>query len=198
MLLAAIPAKIALTGFLFYATPIYLASLDVSQPTIGRMVMLYGLFMLLGTQLGARLHQGLTGGVLLVAAGGLVTGAALALPAAMSPELGMAIAIGVFGLAQGSAAAPMLAILPDICPKESQAFGTTGLSALLRLAERTGSVIGPLLAAALALQLGYVTAIGVIGIVSAGTAAVFLLLMLVFSTRSGRKRQVDQPRGSGA
>lgn len=112
MVLAAIPAKVALTGFLFYSTPIYLASIDVSQPTIGRMIMLYGLLMLVGTQLGARLHSRLVGGILLISAGGLLTGVALQLPGLFSPELGMALAIALFGLAQGLAAAPMLAVLP--------------------------------------------------------------------------------------
>jgi predicted MFS family arabinose efflux permease len=182
VVLAAIPAKIALTGFLFYSTPIYLASLDVSQPTIGRMIMLYGLLMLVGTQLGAKLHSRLAGGIVLIGLGGMLSGAALHLPGLLAPELGMALAIGLFGLAQGLAAAPMLAVLPDLCPDESRRHGATGLAALLRLAERVGSVIGPLLAAALVLRLGHADAIAAIGLLSAATALAFLLLMLLSAT----------------
>jgi predicted MFS family arabinose efflux permease len=196
VVLAAIPAKVALTGFLFYSTPIYLASIDVSQPTIGRMIMLYGLLMLVGTQLGARLHSRLAGGILLIGAGGLLTGVALQLPGLFAPELGMALAIALFGLAQGLAAAPMLAVLPDLCPRESRRYGATGLAALLRLAERVGSVIGPLLAATLVLGLGHADAIGAIGVVSAVTAVAFLLLMLV-STRGGRLPPDEQALGRG-
>jgi predicted MFS family arabinose efflux permease len=185
VLLAAIPAKVALTGFLFYSTPIYLASIDVSQPTIGRMIMLYGLLMLLGTQLGARLHGELLGGLVLIALGGLLTGLALQLPGHMAPEIGMGLAIAIFGFAQGLAAAPMLAVLPDLCPGPSRHYGATGLAALLRLAERIGSVIGPLLAAALVLRLGHPAAIAALGLISATTAAVFLVLMLV-STGGGK------------
>jgi predicted MFS family arabinose efflux permease len=192
--LAAIPAKVALTGFLFYSTPIYLASIDVSQPTIGRMIMLYGLLMLVGTQLGARLHSRLLGGILMIGGGGLLTGVALYLPGLFAPELGMALAIALFGLAQGLAAAPMLAVLPELCPEESRRFGATGLAALLRLAERVGSVIGPLLAAALVLRLGHAEAIAAIGMVSATTALAFLLLMLA-STRGGRVLVDRQPPG---
>lgn len=189
--LAAIPAKVALTGFLFYAAPLYLAAIDVSQPTIGRMIMLYGLLMLVGTQLGARLHARAWLGVVLIAAGGLLTALALQLPRFLAPELGMALAIALFGLAQGLAAAPMLAVLPDLCPAESRRFGATGLAALLRLAERVGSVLGPMLAAALVLRLGYGQAIGVIGMVSAATALGFLAVML-HSTRNGMKNASDR------
>lgn len=178
IVLAAIPAKVALTGFLFYTTPVYLASLDVSQPAIGRMIMLYGLLMLVGTQLGARLHDRVGGGIALVALGGLLTGAALSLPQLFGPALGMALAIAGFGLAQGLAAAPMLAVLPDLCPAESQRYGATGLAALLRLAERVGSVLGPLIAAALALRFGYGDAIALIGLFSAVTALAFVVLLL--------------------
>ncbi len=191
VVLAAIPAKIALTGFLFYSTPIYLASIDVSQPTIGRMIMLYGLLMLAGTQLGARLHGRLAGGIVLIGAGGLLTGTALYLPGLFSPELGMALAIALFGFAQGLAAAPMLAVLPDLCPAESRRYGATGLAALLRLAERVGSVIGPLLAAALVLRLGHADAIAAIGLFSLATALAFLLLMLLM-TRAGRVATDEQ------
>jgi predicted MFS family arabinose efflux permease len=183
VVLAAIPAKIALAGFLFYSTPIYLASLEVSQPTIGRIIMLYGLLMLVGTQLGARLHTRHAGGIVLIGLGGVLTGAALHLPGLFAPELGMALAIALFGLAQGLAAAPMLAVLPDLCPDECRRHGATGLAALLRLAERVGSVVGPLLAAALVLRLGHAEAIAAIGLLSAGTALAFLLLMLLSATR---------------
>jgi predicted MFS family arabinose efflux permease len=196
IVLAAIPAKLALTGFLFYAAPLYLSGLDVSQPTIGRMIMLYGLLMLVGTQLGARLHGGAWLGLLLISGGGLLTALALQLPWALAPELGMGLAIAVFGFAQGLAAAPMLAVLPDLCPEESQRFGATGLAALLRLAERIGSVLGPMLAAALVLRLGYASAIGVIGAISA-VSAVGLLLAMLASTRGGMTGGSSASGGNG-
>ncbi len=185
IVLAAIPAKVALTGFLFYTTPVFLASLDVSQPAIGRMIMLYGLLMLVGTQLGARLHDRVGGGIALIALGGLLTGAALSLPQIFGPALGMALAIAGFGLAQGLAAAPMLAVLPELCPVESQRYGATGLAALLRLAERVGSVLGPLIAAALALRFGYGDAIAFIGLFSAVTALAFVALLLGSTSGGG-------------
>ncbi len=135
VVLAAIPAKIALTGFLFYSTPIYLASIDVSPAD----------------------HRPDHHALRPFDAGGHAAGCPAAQPAGrrhpddhagrpfdrrrplsarlMAPELGMAVAIALFGLAQGLAAAPMLAVLPDLCPEESRRYGATGLAALLRLAD---------------------------------------------------------------
>jgi len=113
-----------------------------------------------------------------------MTAAALQLPNFLAPELGMGLAIAAFGFAQGLAAAPMLAVLPELCPAESRRFGATGLAALLRLAERVGSMLGPMLAAGLVLHVGYGPAISVIGMVSAAAALGFLLLM-IDSTRGG-------------
>lgn len=178
IVLAAIPAKIALTGFLFYLTPLFLHSLDVSQPAIGRTIMLYGVFMLIGTQLGAWLGD--RGGryALMVVLGGLLTGGALLTVTSVEPSHGMAVAVGVFGLAQGIASAPMLALLPLLCPAEARLYGETSLVSLLRLAERIGSVIGPLLAATLIAISGYTATIAVIGGLSAVTALLFSPLAL--------------------
>jgi len=185
-LLAAIPAKIALTGFLFYSVPLFLNAIDYSQPAIGRMVMLYGIFMLMGTQFGAHLHDRHGHAPGLIGLGGLLTGAALVAPHLAQGDLVVAIAIGLFGLAQGIASAPMLAIIPTICPVETRIYGVTGLVAVLRLTERIGSIIGPLLAAMLIVGLGYVAAIAAIGVVSGLTALTFLL---VFFALSGRDRE---------
>ena len=48
------PAKIILTGFLYYLAPMYLAHLGNSQSATGRIMMLYGLMMVLMTPLAAR------------------------------------------------------------------------------------------------------------------------------------------------
>ncbi|SMF81260.1 Predicted arabinose efflux permease, MFS family [Tistlia consotensis] len=178
ILLAAIPAKIALTGFLFYLTPLFLHSLDVSQPAIGRTIMLYGVFMLVGTQIGAWLGD--RGGryAMLVALGGLMTGGALIAVTSVDPRAGIAVAVGVFGLAQGIASAPMLALLPILCPEEARTYGETSLVSLLRLSERVGSVIGPLLAATLIATSGYNATIAVIGGLSAVTALLFYPLAM--------------------
>lgn len=178
VLLAAIPAKIALTGFLFYLTPLYLSTLGVSEPAIGRTIMLYGIFMIVGTQLGAFLGDRQGGYAVLIGLGGLLTGAALAGGTLFDPTTGTAVAIAVFGLAQGIASAPMLAILPQICPQEAQTYGTTSLVSLLRLSERIGSVIGPLLAATLIAVEGFSLAILVIAGISAATAVLFLPLAM--------------------
>ena len=166
LVLIAIPAKIALTGFLFYASPVYLQMLDFTQPAIGRIIMLYGLAMLVGTHTGAMLASGYGRMNILVVVGGIGTAAMLFLPYYVAADWVMAVAIFGFGIAQGLAAAPMLAVLPVICPREAAHFGRTALVALLRLGERIGSVIGPPLVASLALAVGFVDAIAIVGAIS--------------------------------
>ncbi|MEM7442340.1 MAG: MFS transporter [Pseudomonadota bacterium] len=188
IIFAAIPAKIALTGFLFFMIPLFLNSIDFTQPAIGRMIMIYGILMLVGTQLGARIHDRSGYGLALIAVGGLLTGIALAGPGLIDSgmidlDLMIPITIGLFGLAQGVASAPMLAIIPHICPAETKNFGLTSLVALLRLTERIGSVVGPFLAAFLVVGLGYVAAIATIGIISAATAVIFVVVTVALSTR---------------
>jgi predicted MFS family arabinose efflux permease len=190
ILLAAIPAKIALTGFLFYIVPLFLHAIDFSQPAIGRMIMLDGIFMLAGTRIGAQLHDRRGHAAGLIGLGGVLTGAALVAPHLVAGDLMIATAIGLFGLAQGIASAPMLAIIPQICPVEVQLYGVTSLTALLRLTERIGSVIGPLLAAVLIVGLGYAAAIAIIGVVSATTALTFLIVFFTLSNRGAERGEM--------
>jgi predicted MFS family arabinose efflux permease len=190
ILLAAIPAKIALTGFLFYSVPLFLHAIDFSQPAIGRMIMLYGIFMLIGTRLGAHLYDRHGHAPGLIGAGGVLTGAALLAPGLVAGNLVIAIAIGLFGLAQGIASAPMLAVIPRICPEETRSYGITGLVSLLRLTERVGSIIGPLLAAVLIVGLGYAAAIAIIGVVSATTALTFLIVFFTLSNRGAERGEM--------
>lgn len=184
---AAVPAKIALTGFLFFLTPLYLHQLGVSEPAIGRTIMLYGIFMLVGTQLGAIVADRRGAYALLIALGGLITGAALYGGTLLSPTVGVPLAVAVFGLAQGIASAPMLAILPQLCPSEAERYGSTSLVGLLRLSERVGSVVGPLLATSLIATGGYSYAIVTIGAVSAGAALIFYGIVARASS-AGRTR----------
>jgi predicted MFS family arabinose efflux permease len=161
VVLVAIPAKLVLGGFVFYAAPIALRDLGFSQPAIGRSVMLYGLCMLPAIALGAWLSdRARVGGILMLLAG-LMTGAALVLPMGFDMGVALPVAVGLVGILQGLASAPMLALAPAL------ALGPDGpsvpmLLSFLRLGERLGSVIGPMLAA-------YVMTVG-------GTGSVMLLL----------------------
>ena len=51
--LAAIPAKILLTGVCFYLVPLYVLSLGSTQSVVGRILMLYGVVMVVVSPLAA-------------------------------------------------------------------------------------------------------------------------------------------------
>lgn len=176
IVLAAIPAKIVLTGFIFYTAPLYLYQLNLSQSAIGRNVMLYGLVMLLTIPAGAWIADRFGRSRDIIVAAGVVNGLALLTPMFIEPQLAMPIAIAVTGLCQGLAAAPQLAIVPALCPEESQQFGSPVLFGYLRFAERIGSLVAPLLAALLVTFVGYEGSMVAVGILSLIPAVTFGML----------------------
>lgn len=182
---AAIPAKMLLTGMVFYLAPLYLASQALSQPEIGRIVMAYGLTMLLTNHLGARLSDRFGSAPLQIALAGLLTGVGALAVLVAAPTFGILVAIVVLGACQGLASAPMLAIVSEICPEESRRLGMPALHSVLRLSERIGSVAGPVVAAILVASLGYGSAVVCLGAVSALTAVIYGVLEWTARSRHG-------------
>ena len=166
VLFAAIPAKLVLAGVVFTISPLFLLSLGDSQPEIGREVMLYAGAMLLTIRAGAWFADRLGRASDAIAAAGALTGVALLLPLIAPAEFAVPLAIAATGLAQGLASAPMLAVVPELCPALAARLGLPALFGFLRLAERLGSIAGPLLAAVLAAAWGFAPAIAVFGAVS--------------------------------
>ena len=77
VLLAALPAKLLLTGFLFYLAPLLLADLGASQSEAGRIVMTYGIAAFLLGPAFAHASDRLRAHGVLVCAGGVVCGVAM-------------------------------------------------------------------------------------------------------------------------
>lgn len=179
---AAIPSKIALTGFLFFLVPLTLSkypSLDLGD--MARMMMAYPVSVVLLSPLVARFADRVGWRAGLVAVGGLVGGAGLVLPSFWGePVMAMQMAILLLGVSHGLSASPQLAMIPDLCWTECRAIGQTNVLAFLRLAERIGSFAGPLLAAALIPVCGYEGAVVALGWVVLAMAAVFALLSFAY------------------
>ncbi|MEO3471887.1 MFS transporter [Roseomonas sp. CAU 1739] len=159
LLLAAVPAKLILAGFIFYLAPLALRDLGMSQAAIGRNVMLYGLCMLPAIALGGWLADRARIGGGLIWGSAVLNGAALLAIPVLPEATALPIAIAVTGAAQGLASAPMLAAAA------AGAGGSTPLLlSFLRLGERVGSVIGPFAAAWLLAQGNLVWAMGILGV----------------------------------
>jgi predicted MFS family arabinose efflux permease/HAMP domain-containing protein len=179
---AAIPSKIALTGFLFFLVPLTLSqNSTIDLGDMARMMMAYPVSVVLLSPLVARFADRIGWRAGLVAVGGLIGGAGLVLPAFWGePVLALQVAILLLGISHGLSASPQLAMIPDLCWTECRALGQTNVLAFLRLAERLGSFAGPLLAAALIPLYGYEGAVVALGWVVMGLGAVFALLSFAY------------------
>ena len=74
LLFAAVPAKVLLTGFLFYQAPLYLTALGSSQSEIGRFIMTYGIAALALTSFFGHWADRMQAHGLLIVAGGILAG----------------------------------------------------------------------------------------------------------------------------
>jgi MFS family permease len=181
--LGAMPAKIILTGYLYYLAPLYLADLGNSPSATGRIMMLYGLMMVLLTPFAARLVDRVGHRLAFVSLGGLVAGAGvICISASPSTEM-MLLAILILGAAQAISITPQLALVPEACPDECGEIGQATVMGFFRLFERIGSALGPPIAAFLLHQFGFVFAIVAIG---AGVAAGCVLLPMIWRLSAQR------------
>lgn len=181
VLFAAIPAKMALTGFMFFLAPLLLWDSGYGVTEIARIMVMYPLAVVVLTPLAARLCDGLGWRAGLVALGGLIGGTGLVLPALLPGTLPVVaapviVAIIALGVAHGLSASPQLAMIPDVCWTECRSIGRTNVLAFVRLAERMGSVMGPLLAAAFIPLWGLNGAMLGLGVVVLGMAGIFAMV----------------------
>lgn len=174
---AAIPGKFVLTGFLFYAVPIYLAELKATESEIGRVMILYSLIIIVIGPWLSRLATSPGRSWLFVIGGTMLSGlATLLLLFGEDIRLVMA-AVAAVGIAHAMSISPQIALVPELCRKEVEAIGETAILGVFRMLERVGSVIGPIIVAALVLRFGMVDGLVLAG---AAIAAMALLLLLTF------------------
>jgi MFS family permease len=182
MLFAAIPSKLALTGAVYFLVPVYLAKLGYGFGDIARVLMVYAVTVVVTSPLVARLADQTGWRAGLVALGGVIGGLGLLVPAIGPGIAPVMVAMLCLGLAQGLAASPQLAVVPDVCWIECRSLGQTNVLAQVRLLERIGSTAGPLLAAALLPLVGYAGAISVLGAVMLAMALVFLAASFAYGS----------------
>lgn len=177
VMLAGMPAKIILTGFLYYLAPLYLADLGNSPSATGRIMMLYGLMMVLVTPVAAQLVDRTGRRLSFVVVGGLLSGLGIVAIYAWPSTAMMLVAVVCLGIAQAISITPQLALVPLACPRECEEIGQAAVMGFFRLFERIGSALGPPIAAFLLHGYGFVDAIVAIGV---GVAGSCLLLPLVW------------------
>jgi MFS family permease len=173
--LAAMPAKILLTGVCFYLVPLYMLSIGSNQAMAGRILMSYAVMMVVLTPFTAswatsreRMEWLIGGGLLLSGLGGLLMLAG----GGVGWVFGAVILIG---LGQSMSMAAQSALVGEQCKPEVARLGEGAVYGVYRLLERMGNAIGPILASVLVLSFGYRTSFVAIGglVVLCGTG--FLL-----------------------
>ena len=169
LMLAAIPAKVAMIAFVFYLVPLYVADSGYNAAMAGRIIMLYSVMMVLlvpvSTELVERLqrakkrpHAGfVAGGLALSGLAGMV----MLLPLGLA---GAAILVFVLGIAQALSIAPQAAMVADVSAGHVERVGESAIYGVYRLMERLGNAAGPVIAAFLLQTSGFEAAFAAIGV----------------------------------
>lgn len=176
---SSVPTKLMLTGYFFYLVPVYLHGLGETPAAIGRTMMGYGLLVVLLGPWVSRSADRTGRHALFAGLGGLIGGVGT-LAVLREPGVAAVLAgVAALGIAHAFNNATQLALVPELCRTECARIGRTSVFAIYRLLERGGSVLGPLLAAALADRFGpraAMAALGTLGLTSAlAFCAVFVL-----------------------
>lgn len=176
--LAAVPAKIALTGFLYYSAPLYLKFLGNNQSTTGRVMMAYGLAIILLSPSVARLADRIGQLRWFVSLGGFASAASMFVIYAFDSTAGTLASITLLGMAHAIGVSPQLSLINDFCKEVMQEVGAGTATGIFRLIERFGNVLGPVIAGLLIAQFGFKGAflgIGVLTLVCASTLTIMFV-----------------------
>lgn len=178
--LAAVPAKIALTGFLYYSAPLYLKFLGNNQSTTGRVMMAYGLAIILLSPFIAKLADKFGHRRWFVSVGGFGAAFAMFTIYFFDSTIGLLVSITLLGIAHAIGVSPQLALINDFCKDVVQEVGSGTATGIFRLIERIGNVLGPIIAGLLIAQFGFNGAFLGIGILCLVCICSFTLLFYWF------------------
>ena len=176
ILFCAIPAKVILTGFLYLFVPIYLASMDATQSEIGRVMMLYSLIIIPLSPLASRFADQMGKNLWVVIISTVLSGIVL-LGLYQSPNAAsVLLVVAALGVVHSFLKAPLIVAAMEAAEKNPDITRTGALS-LLRTSERVGSVIGPVVIAALLVSLDFGQVAGLLG----ATVAVLGIIMAILT-----------------
>jgi MFS family permease len=175
--LAAMPAKMLLTGVCFYLIPLYVVNEGSTQAMAGRILMTYAVMMVVMAPLTAalattreRMHWLVGGGLVVSGLGGVLMLAGGAVGWVF-------LAVVLVGLGQSLSISAQSALVSEHCGPEIAQLGDGVVYGVYRLLERLGNAMGPMVAAVLVLQFGYRTSFVAIGAAVALCGVAFMLAM---------------------
>ena len=153
--LAAIPAKIVLTGFCFYLVPLYILSLGSTQAMAGRMLLVYAVIMVILVPIAAGFSDAGAKRERFVALGLIVSGLGGLVLLTTGNVLLVFVVVIFLGLGQAVSIASQGALVEDLCGPEIAKYGRDTVYGVYRLLERMGNAVGPLLASVLVIYFNY-------------------------------------------
>jgi MFS family permease len=153
--LAAIPAKIILTGVCFYLVPLYIVSIGNTSAMAGRMLMVYAVMMVLIVPLSASLSDATMRRDRYVSVGLIISGLSGLLLLVSDSFLVLFGVVFLLGLGQALSIAAQSALVAEHCQNEIRVYGHDAVYGVYRLLERLGNAMGPLLASLLVIFWGY-------------------------------------------
>ncbi|MBL8345829.1 MAG: MFS transporter [Rubrivivax sp.] len=176
--LAAMPAKMLLTGICFYLLPLHLVASGSTQSMAGRLLMIYAVVMVVLGPLMASLAVSRERMHWLVGGGLVVSGLGGAAVLAGGGIGWILLAVLLIGLGQSMSISAQSALVAEHCTEEIARLGDGVVYGVYRLLERIGNALGPVVAAALVMRFNYE-----IGFVAIGTVAIVAGLAFLAATR---------------
>jgi len=173
--LAAVPAKVLLTGVCFYLVPLHMLSMGSSQAMVGRILMIYGVVMVVFAPVAASFATTVNRMHWLVGSGLIIAGAGAMALLAGGGSAWVFIAVTLIGAGQAMSISAQSALVSEHCPTEIGEMGSGVVYGVYRLLERLGNAAGPLLAGAAALLFGYRMSFVALGAAVLACGLVFLL-----------------------
>jgi predicted MFS family arabinose efflux permease len=145
IIFSAIPAKISLTGFYYFLTPLLLSDLGNSPSDIGRIMMVYGLIQIVLSPIMAKFAKTSKIKLIFIKSGAFLTSAVfIALYFYRNTSM-VLISMILLGIAHSMSVSSQLSLLFDITKKESKQLGFAVVVAFFRKNEIIGHISGPLL-----------------------------------------------------
>jgi MFS family permease len=181
-LFSAIPSKIALTGFLYFSAPLFISSLDASKSTGGRVIMLYGLFIICLSSLIAQYADRFKSRLPLIICGGVLGSLAIAIPAIFSSLVGLMVSIALLGMAHAISVPSQLTFITETNQALCARLGLGQVVGIFRLMERAGNILGPIIFGAFISLVGISQAFGWLSLLI-GTATLVLSAWVISSRR---------------
>ncbi len=177
---SAIPAKVALAGFLYYSVPLYLKGLGYNQSVTGRVMMAYGLAIIMVSPIVAQLADRTKNRSRFLILGGLIAAIAISLPLFVEGMTGAALAVVGLGIGHAIGVSPQMTLIIDRCGETVQEVGQATSVGIFRLVERIGTITGPILLGVMIALTDFMGAFVVLAVFTFATTTIFTLLLLWF------------------